>query len=176
MTIDYSISFGFPQHSANPGHRLHSKNTCKKASLCTAMRICFISNISNIIHTFQSYCAEYLKFVPLYYKLIHDRCYCQYAYGGDDLKIYTYLGRKNISGERIYAARMALKLSQSELAARMQINGVTLEREAISKIETGKRFVADYELRIFAKVLGVSMEWLTLLQEEKKQEIKAPQL
>ena len=92
------------------------------------------------------------------------------------MKIYTYLGRKNISGERIYAARMALKLSQSELAARMQINGVTLEREAISKIETGKRFVADYELRIFAKVLGVSMEWLTLLQEEKKQEITAPHL
>ena len=60
------------------------------------------------------------------------------------MKIYTYLGRKNISGERIYAARMALKLSQSELAARMQINCVTLEREAISKIETGKRLVADY--------------------------------
>ena len=79
-------------------------------------------------------------------------------------------------GENIRKARKAAGVSQSELAARMQINGVTLEREAISKIETGKRFVADYELRVFAKVLGVSMEWLTLLQEEKKQEIKAPQL
>ena len=42
----------------------------------------------------------------------------------------------------------------------MQVNGVTIEREAISKIETGDRFVADYELMIFPKVLNVSMEWL----------------
>lgn len=42
----------------------------------------------------------------------------------------------------------------------MQINGVVIEREAISKIETGDRFVTDYELLTFAKVFGVSMEWL----------------
>lgn len=54
-----------------------------------------------------------------------------------------------------------MKLSQANLAARMQVNGVTIGREAISKIETGDRIVTDYELLIFAKVLGVSMEWLT---------------
>ena len=54
-----------------------------------------------------------------------------------------------------------MRLSQTDLAARMQINGVTIEREAISKIETGSRFVTDYELMIFAKVLGVSLERLT---------------
>ena len=54
-----------------------------------------------------------------------------------------------------------MRLSQADLAARMQINGVTIEREAISKIETGDRFVTDYELLTFAKVFGVSMEWLT---------------
>ena len=53
-----------------------------------------------------------------------------------------------------------IRLSQAELAARMQINGVTVEREAISKIETGDRFVTDYELMVFAKVLGVTIEWL----------------
>ena len=51
-------------------------------------------------------------------------------------------------------------MSQADLAARMQVNGVTIEREAISKIETGDRFVTDYELMVFAKVLGVSMDWL----------------
>ena len=51
-------------------------------------------------------------------------------------------------------------MSQSDLAARMQVNGVIIEREAISKIETGDRFVTDYELVVFAKVLGVTMEWL----------------
>ena len=40
------------------------------------------------------------------------------------------------------------------------MRGVTIEREAISKIETGDRFVTDYELMIFAEVLGVTMDWL----------------
>ena len=76
------------------------------------------------------------------------------------MKIYDYNGKKNISGDRIHQARTAKRLSQENLAAKMQVNGVTIEREAISKIETGDRFVADYELRAFAQVLGVSMEWL----------------
>lgn len=77
------------------------------------------------------------------------------------MKIYDFDGKKNISGDRIHQARTAMRLSQADLAARMQINGVTIEREAISKIETGDRFITDYELMVFAKVLGVSLEWLT---------------
>lgn len=76
------------------------------------------------------------------------------------MRIYDFNGEKNISGDRIHQARTAIRLSQSDLAARMQVNGVTIEREAISKIETGDRFVTDYELMMFAKVLGVSIEWL----------------
>ncbi|MBQ3557108.1 MAG: helix-turn-helix transcriptional regulator [Oscillospiraceae bacterium] len=77
------------------------------------------------------------------------------------MKIYDFEGKKNISGDRIHQARTAMRLSQADLAARMQVNGVTIEREAISKIETGDRFITDYELMIFAKVLGVSLGWLT---------------
>ena len=76
------------------------------------------------------------------------------------MKIYDFGGYKNISGDRIHQARTLMRLSQSDLAARMQIKGVNIEREAISKIETGDRFVSDYELMIFAEVLGVSMDWL----------------
>ena len=36
-----------------------------------------------------------------------------------------------------------------------------MERDSISRIEIGTRFVTDYELATLAKVLGVSMEWLT---------------
>lgn len=43
----------------------------------------------------------------------------------------------------------------------MQVAGVAIGREAISRIETGDRFVTDYELVIFARVLGVTVEWLT---------------
>lgn len=42
----------------------------------------------------------------------------------------------------------------------MQVRGVMIGREAISKIETGDRFVTDYELMVFAEVLNVSMDWL----------------
>lgn len=77
------------------------------------------------------------------------------------MKIYDFEGQKNISGDRIHQARTARRISQADLAVRMQAKGVFIEREAISKIETGDRFVTDYELKIFAEVLGVTMDWLT---------------
>lgn len=77
------------------------------------------------------------------------------------MKIYDFEGQKNISGDRIHQVRATKRISQADLAARMQVKGVFIEREAISKIETGDRFVTDYELMIFADVLGVTMDWLT---------------
>ena len=76
------------------------------------------------------------------------------------MKIYDYNGKKNISGDRIHAARCQKRLTQSELAARLQVNGIVIERDSISRIEIGTRFVADYELMILAKILDVSVEWL----------------
>ena len=77
------------------------------------------------------------------------------------LKIYTYEGKANISGDKIHQARTAQRLSQDALAAKLQVAGLGIGREAISRIETGLRFVTDYELVIFARVLGVTIEWLT---------------
>lgn len=76
------------------------------------------------------------------------------------MKIYDYNGRKNICGDRVREARAKRKVTQNELAARMQIEGVTLERNSISRIESGDRFVADFELVVIAKVLHVSVTWL----------------
>ena len=52
------------------------------------------------------------------------------------------------------------------LCVNVQIAGVTLERDSISRIEIGTRFVTDYELKIFAKVLHVNVEWLLEETEE----------
>lgn len=60
---------------------------------------------------------------------------------------------------------LPLTLSQTDLAARMQIRGVIIERDSISRIEIGTRFVPDYELPIFAQVLGVSVLWLLGMSE-----------
>ena len=68
------------------------------------------------------------------------------------MKIYDYNGKKNICGERIREARLKQRLSQSDLAARVQVEGVIMERDSISRVEIGTRFVPDYEIPIFAKV------------------------
>ena len=76
------------------------------------------------------------------------------------MKIYDYNGKKNICGDRIHEARCKLRLTQSDLAARLQINGIIIERDSISRIEIGTRFVADYELRELSKILNVPVGWL----------------
>lgn len=76
------------------------------------------------------------------------------------MKIYEYKGKKNICGEKVHEARCKMRLTQSELAAQLQINGVNIERDSISRIEIGTRFVADYELKELSKILKVSVDWL----------------
>ena len=76
------------------------------------------------------------------------------------MKIYDYNGKKNCCGDRVREARQKLRLSQSDLAARLQIAGVIIERDSISRSEIGTRFVADYEVAALARALKVSVEWL----------------
>ncbi|MBO5357040.1 MAG: helix-turn-helix transcriptional regulator [Clostridia bacterium] len=76
------------------------------------------------------------------------------------MKIYDYNGKKNICGERIKEARKKLKLSQENLAAKLQVEGIIIERDSISRIEIGTRFVADYELLILSKILNVTPAYL----------------
>lgn len=84
---------------------------------------------------------------------------------GMRVKIYDFNGKKNISGERIREARQKKRLSQTDLAARMQVEGIIIERDSISRIEIGTRFIPDYELPVFAKVLNVSVDWLLSNEE-----------
>ncbi len=81
------------------------------------------------------------------------------------MKIYDYNGKKNLCGHRVKIARARLNITQADLAARLQIAGIIMERDSVSRIEIGTRFVTDYELTVLAKVLGVSMEWLTEQEE-----------
>ena len=82
------------------------------------------------------------------------------------MKIYTYKGKKNLCGDRIRIERLKKRMTQMELAAKIQLQGITLER--ISRIEIGTRFVTDYELKLFAKVLNVTVD--DLLEEDDTME------
>ena len=53
-----------------------------------------------------------------------------------------------------------MRLSQSDLCRRLQLAGVIVERDVISRIENGGRFVADFEVVVIADVLEVSVDWL----------------
>lgn len=75
------------------------------------------------------------------------------------MKDIDFEGKRNISGERVRARRLSMRLSQAALAAKVQTEGVILEQDAISRIELGSRMVQDYELWALAEVLGVSSDW-----------------
>ena len=73
------------------------------------------------------------------------------------MKIYDYNGQANIVGKKILELRKQQKLSQEELAAKMQLNNIEISQKVISRIEKQERFVTDYELLVFSKVLGVDI-------------------
>ena len=68
-------------------------------------------------------------------------------------------GRNNLCGETIRALRLAYptKLSQRALADKMQLIGIDVDKNAIQRIESGKRFVTDIELKAFSEVFGISV-------------------
>lgn len=75
------------------------------------------------------------------------------------MKVYNIEGRRNVSGRRVRERRTQKRLTQADLAAKVQTEGVILEQDAISRIEGGSRMVQDYELRALASVLGVTADW-----------------
>ena len=68
----------------------------------------------------------------------------------------------NISGKNIASIRKSKRpvVSQRALADQLQLIGLDLDKNAIQRIECGKRFVTDIELSAFSKILDVSFETL----------------
>ena len=76
------------------------------------------------------------------------------------MKKMDFNGQKNICGENVRLIRLKQKLSQTNLAAKMQVMGVSIEQDAISRIESGERLVTDYEVKALAEALGVGYDLL----------------
>ncbi len=64
-------------------------------------------------------------------------------------------GRNNIVGVKVAKLRKGLKISQRELADRLQLIELDVDKNAIQRIESGQRFVTDIELAALAKVFSV---------------------
>ena len=76
----------------------------------------------------------------------------------------------NISGVNIARIRkgMSPTVSQRGLADSLQLQGIDVDKNAVQRIECGKRFVTDIELVAIASVLKVSV--MDLLKEESTEE------
>lgn len=72
----------------------------------------------------------------------------------------TSLGNNNLCGPKLYFLRKQLipKVSQRALADKLQLEGLDLDKNAIQRIECGKRFVTDIELKAFARVLHTTAD------------------
>ena len=71
-------------------------------------------------------------------------------------------GKNNLCGEKIHKLRLAYpsKMSQRALADKMQLIGIDVDKNAIQRIEAGKRFVTDIELKALAEIFEVGIEQL----------------
>ena len=69
-------------------------------------------------------------------------------------------GLHNLCGQKVKKFRLELKLSQRELADTLQRIGLDVDKNAVQRIEAGKRFVTDIELLYLSKALGVTLDEL----------------
>lgn len=71
-------------------------------------------------------------------------------------------GTNNVCGKNLYRARRNVlpKMSQRAFAEKCQLLGLDIDKNAVQRIECGKRYVTDFELLCFSRILGVSVEEL----------------
>lgn len=68
----------------------------------------------------------------------------------------------NVVGAQVRTARLSHRprMTQRELAVRLQLKGWDISRSGIGKIEIGLRKVTDVEVALLARALGVTVAWL----------------
>ncbi len=85
--------------------------------------------------------------------------------GGKELFINkTSDGRNNICGVNIARLRKEMRISQRELADRLQLVGLDIDKNAVQRIESGQRFLTDIELLYFCRILNTSFETLYTIE------------
>lgn len=78
------------------------------------------------------------------------------------MPVKRFLIEGNICADRVRIGRALHKppLTQEDLALKINLMGMEMTKLMISRIENRQRHVCDAELKMLAKALGVSMDWL----------------
>lgn len=79
----------------------------------------------------------------------------------------TKTGEKNLISSRLKELRELHGLSQRDLARALQLAGIDMDKNVITRIETNKRYVTDLELKALSELFQVSYDYL-IDGEEKK--------
>ena len=84
------------------------------------------------------------------------------------MAVRRFLIEGNLCGERVRLGRAMQKppMRQEDLAREINLMGMEMTPLIISRIEKNQRHVCDAELKMLAKALGVTMEWLCSGDEE----------
>ncbi len=69
-------------------------------------------------------------------------------------------GMNNICGKNIAKFRKQMNCSQRKIADMLQLVGIDVDKNAIQRIEAGKRFVTDIELLAFKKIFNKTLDEL----------------
>lgn len=85
------------------------------------------------------------------------------------MRKFQFEGKNNVSGDRIRELRQRARLSQADLAAKMQTEGAIVELDVISRIESGRRLVTDYELLVLTRIFDTTADWLIGADKGKPQ-------
>lgn len=72
----------------------------------------------------------------------------------------TKTGEKNLIGLRLKDLRKEYNLSQRDLARQLQLAGIDMDKNVITRIETNKRYVTDLELKALTEIFQVTYDYL----------------
>lgn len=72
----------------------------------------------------------------------------------------TITGEKNLVGLRLKDLRKEHNLSQRDLARQLQLAGIDMDKNVITRIETNKRYVTDLELKALTEIFQVTYDYL----------------
>ena len=66
-------------------------------------------------------------------------------------------GRNNLCGPKIAQIRKGMGISQRELADRLQLVGLDVDKNAVQRMESGQRFITDIEIVYLCRVLDKTL-------------------
>ena len=71
-----------------------------------------------------------------------------------------YNGLPNISGKTIEKYRLEQNMSREDLAEKLQLMGINIDRSHIYRIEIGRVMLKDFELIAICKILNIDYKKL----------------